>query len=403
MIGEDVRQLQAELQQAGFDPGDVDGIFGASTDAAVRQFQQAKGLTVDGAVGPITLAALAQALGAGTSGASKGIGLHIGLNHVDASAYPGYRIPVLRGCVNDANDMQAQAKNRGFETSQLLDDQATSAAVISAISDAAKALRGGDIFLLTYSGHGSQVPDIDNDETDGLDETWVLYDRQLLDDELYALWGQFERDVRILVISDSCHSGTITRELIRATGNQINRMRGLQPPEGLFMTPAQLDLTVSLASTVRPVFESLGGPGLAVDELTAQVVAPLLDKIGSPESNGRDVSDYESRLLPVEISVADFERRGKVYRAAKAMTRGAVPPSASVLLLSGCQDNQTSLDGIRNGLFTQNLLSVLATNPTSYTGLYRSVVSSMPPSQTPNLYWVPSPNPVFEAQAPLTI
>ena len=42
-------------------------------------------------------------------------------------------------------------------------------------------------FLLTYSGHGGQINDVNNDEPDGLDETWALYDRELVDDELYAM------------------------------------------------------------------------------------------------------------------------------------------------------------------------------------------------------------------------
>ena len=56
--GASVRTLQAKLKSAGFNPGGVDGDFGARTDRAVRAFQQAKGLEVDGKVGPITLRAL---------------------------------------------------------------------------------------------------------------------------------------------------------------------------------------------------------------------------------------------------------------------------------------------------------------------------------------------------------
>jgi hypothetical protein len=41
--------------------------------------------------------------------------------------------------------------------------------------------------LLTYSGHGSQIPDVSQDEVDHYDETWCLYDGQLLDDELFSL------------------------------------------------------------------------------------------------------------------------------------------------------------------------------------------------------------------------
>jgi peptidoglycan hydrolase-like protein with peptidoglycan-binding domain len=52
--GTAVRQLQAALKEAGQDPGPIDGHFGLSTEAAVRAFQQAKGIAVDGVVGPIT-------------------------------------------------------------------------------------------------------------------------------------------------------------------------------------------------------------------------------------------------------------------------------------------------------------------------------------------------------------
>ncbi len=49
-----VRDLQEALQALGQNPGPIDGVFGEQTEAAVRAFQQAKGLTVDGVVGTIT-------------------------------------------------------------------------------------------------------------------------------------------------------------------------------------------------------------------------------------------------------------------------------------------------------------------------------------------------------------
>ena len=52
--GTAVRQLQEALKEAGHDPGPVDGEFGAATEAAVRAFQQDKGIAVDGVVGDIT-------------------------------------------------------------------------------------------------------------------------------------------------------------------------------------------------------------------------------------------------------------------------------------------------------------------------------------------------------------
>jgi len=54
----DVQALQQRLSDLGFDPNGVDGNFGPGTEKAVRAFQAAKGLGVDGKVGPNTLAAL---------------------------------------------------------------------------------------------------------------------------------------------------------------------------------------------------------------------------------------------------------------------------------------------------------------------------------------------------------
>lgn len=65
MSGTDVKALQAALTKVGFTPGAADGDFGAATEQAVKAFQQAKGLQVDGIAGPKTLAAINTALGIG--------------------------------------------------------------------------------------------------------------------------------------------------------------------------------------------------------------------------------------------------------------------------------------------------------------------------------------------------
>lgn len=54
----DIQGVQRSLKDHGFDPGDIDGIWGRRTIAAVRAFQSARGLTVDGIVGPQTMRAL---------------------------------------------------------------------------------------------------------------------------------------------------------------------------------------------------------------------------------------------------------------------------------------------------------------------------------------------------------
>ena len=71
-----VRVLQQRLRTLGQQPGPVDGLFGPLTEAAVKRFQSAAGLQVDGIAGPRTLRALRsewpQPIGRGTGYAQRG-------------------------------------------------------------------------------------------------------------------------------------------------------------------------------------------------------------------------------------------------------------------------------------------------------------------------------------------
>ena len=87
---------------------------------------------------------------------ATGMSLHIGLNEVDAGHY-GSKFP-LDGCENDANAMAEIAKYRGFQTIKVLPGPAaTSKAVLEAIQVAAAKLYSGDLFMLTFSGHGTTI------------------------------------------------------------------------------------------------------------------------------------------------------------------------------------------------------------------------------------------------------
>jgi len=68
--GSVVRQIQTNLKKWGYYTGEVDGVFGSRTEAAVKKFQQRNGLSVDGKVGPQTLSALG--ISAGSSGGGGG-------------------------------------------------------------------------------------------------------------------------------------------------------------------------------------------------------------------------------------------------------------------------------------------------------------------------------------------
>jgi hypothetical protein len=85
---------------------------------------------------------------------------------------------------------------------------------------------------------------------------------------------------------------------------------------------------------------------------------------------------------------------------------------ASVILFSGCQDNQLSLDGSFNGYFTGQLKKVWQNGnfKKSYKKFYKAIVNGLPPNvvamkenQTPNYFKVGKPNIQFEHQLPFTI
>ena len=65
--GTEVRNIQSRLSAWGYNPGRVDGIYGAKTEAAVKRFQQKHGLTPDGIAGPATLAKIGLPTGSSTS------------------------------------------------------------------------------------------------------------------------------------------------------------------------------------------------------------------------------------------------------------------------------------------------------------------------------------------------
>lgn len=130
----------------------------------------------------------------------------------------------LEGPLEDAQRMQQfLIQNMGFrseDTVVLSNGEATLEGLRAAFKrELIDGTRPGDRVVIYYSGHGGQVPDLDGDEEDGLDETLVSVDghadredghNHYTDDEFGALLAQLaDRDVTVII--DACHSGTIAR------------------------------------------------------------------------------------------------------------------------------------------------------------------------------------------------
>jgi hypothetical protein len=294
----------------------------------------------------------------GDKGQRKALSLHLGLNGVSAAAYAGWDGP-LASCEFDAGDMARIARAQGMKATVLLTKKATRAALLRGLRVAAKQLRAGDFFFLSYSDHGGQVPDVNGDEADGKDETGCLYDGQLIDDELYFELSRCAAGVRVLVLSDSCHSGTVTRELPPPP-----------PPPG--QRPKLMPDAVA-----RRVYEAHRA---FYDQL----------QIGVAQAAARRAADPDAALAQV----------GAAAHATAAV--GAF--EAAVILISGCQDNQTSMDGDHNGAFTEQLLKVWNQGAFkgSYAQFHARIRAGMPATQTPNLFALGSAG-AFLAQAPFRV
>lgn len=276
----------------------------------------------------------------------KGLALAIGLNEVNPQHYNGWS-GVLNACEADAEDMSHIAKTKKFAVSTLMTKQATRRNVVDNIKKAAKVLQAGDIYMLSYSGHGGQLPDLNDDEPDQEDETWCLYDGQVVDDELYELYSLFKQGVRILVFSDSCHSGTVAKQ-------------------------AFFKDTIDLRSS------NLDSRGVKYRNMPGDITRSVYRK---------NKEFYDKILRRPELRQAEDKIK------------------ASLILISGCQDNQLSADGDFNGLFTSNLLRVWKEGAFqgSYKKFHRSILKRMPPNQSPNYFAVGKRDTKFETQLPFTV
>jgi len=289
----------------------------------------------------------------------RALSIHIGLNSVSPAHYEGWS-GELQACEADAKDMTAIARAAGMTPTTMLTKNATRAKTLAAIRGAAKQLKAGDLLFLTYSGHGGQIPDVSGEEEDKLDETWCLFDGELIDDELYLELAKFAEGVRILVFSDSCHSGTVTRA--RPTTPLVGRSK-MMPP----------GVAMRTYNKHKKFYDDL-------------------QKAVERESRAQPSLDPDAMLAAAHANVSN------------RLTTIATVAKAAVILISGCQDNQTSMDGDHNGAFTEQLLKVWNSGKFkgNYAQFHAAIKAGMLPSQTPNLFTLGSIA-AFAAQRPFTV
>ena len=213
----------------------------------------------------------------------------------------------LRGCVNDVKDLSAALIEfydfRKQDITELLDGQATQKAIKDGIKALLRGAKKGDVLVLHYSGHGSNVPDDakNRDEADGRDEilcpTDLNWDDPLRDDWLRTTFDTLPAGVNFTIIMDCCHSGTNTR--------------AIEPPD------------------VKVKQRYLPSPwGIAATE--------------------------SGRSLPKKVT-GGLRRSARSSRKSKDIVNAKLPE----VLITGCRDTQTSADAFINGRFNGALTFAL--------------------------------------------
>jgi len=233
----------------------------------------------------------------------------------------------LAGCCQDATDWGNFLKTKDFIVKTLLDKQATGEVIVSNLKHLVTSAIPGDVIVIQYSGHGTQVPDTSGDEADKMDEAWVPYDiwekGPVLDDTIWKILRMKQPAVKIIFISDSCHSGSVVR-----------------------------------------VFSA-------------------------PHSGKKKFIHYTKCMKPstLEWFVSAFTGGGDRSKSFVVEESEKVPWPC--LLLAGCQDNEYSYDanfnGKANGAFTYWALKSLEKLPVTATYLdwYRAIRKVLPSGQYP--------------------
>lgn len=148
--------------------------------------------------------------------------LLVGINYVGTQNQ-------LNGCVNDVmcinriiREKYGFGKDDATSVRMLTDSSATTRNMMDRLRWLVADAKPGDVLLYHFSGHGVQVacPNYaTHKEADGLDECEVPYDfnwrnRIIRDEDLEKIFAGVPAGVNLTVISDSCHSGDLLREMV---------------------------------------------------------------------------------------------------------------------------------------------------------------------------------------------
>jgi metacaspase-1 len=239
----------------------------------------------------------------------------------------------LPGIDLDIATMKRVASTMGFKDNEvkvLFDGAATYDGVVRELATWARSgVTNKDKVLIYFSGHGTRIPDANNDEPDGADEVLVLrdsrparvngratFEKVLIDDKMAELLAQIPTS-NLLVLIDACNSGTATRTLElknRRLGNSSVAVKYLDYP-GM---PRGDGFTLKNEASAKSNFAALAA---AQDNEYALATAE-----GGIFTIGLARSIHEAATKKVDLSLAELRNEVASYIAQNTDDRNRYTP-----------------------------------------------------------------------------
>ncbi|MFD4407542.1 caspase family protein [Nocardia sp. NPDC058499] len=401
-----IQSAIAALSGVYFSPAEVDGYFGQRTAESVESFQRDYGLIADGIIAHQTISQLDTLFSPDVVRRPHAVSIHLGLDEVDEDHY-GSKLK-LPSCSNDAKKMQEIAIAIGYDPVLLVNEDATTSNFSGFLRSCAGNLFADDCLFISFSGHGSQIPNTSNDfEEDELDETLCFFDRMLIDDELHTLLADLRAGVRVHVVFDSCHSETALKE-VRIDPNQNKKLYAIEAAKGLRNTEA------SLSANVPPMDPNVPGgedrpQKTEVEDLIPYTAATIGDAISGDREpqhvelaapDEKEVKNTSALFADLYIEAVSgdakfidgsqiYDSNRRLYDTVKSVTgsKEDIQLACTAISLSACLDLQTTPAGNPLSLFTYNIAR--AWNNGAFRGSYkqflRALRNSSPQASTPQL------------------
>ena len=271
--------------------------------------------------------ALALALCLGVAGPAKAAelyGLSVGIDDYIGTAND------LDGAVNDAQDVAHSLTEAGAkEVVRLLNDDASKDRIVAAWQGLVAKAKAGDTIVFSYAGHGGQEhePPGRHDEADGLNENFLLGHfeatgpgtrERILDDEVFE-WMQDadKKEVKVIFVADSCHSGGMERSA-SAAGVKFRKMTvptiaadqlQLPPPEISKLTEDDFENVTFVGAVAEdkltPEVTIEGKKRGALSWAVARALEGRADKNGDGQLNELELLSY---IVPVVHTLVESQQ-----------------------------------------------------------------------------------------------